>query len=408
MVELRRTVVTKLELPEGADESLRGTVDQFKHCANTASEWCWHGDDGYHVTSKAKAERALYADLKDETDLTANLVQKGIRRAVEAVKSGVARLKDGDRTSRPTFRKPSVVYDKRSATFNEDHVTLSTVDGRIRADYVFPDEPEGTPHGRYLLNDDYEPRMATLQYDADADEWFLHISLRSYDGDDTESDSTTEHTTVLGIDLGIDTIAATSTGKMWSGGYLNHRREQYEQVRGSLQQRGTQSAHRTVESIGEREIRWAHDYLHCISKALVQEADAYGCDAIAFEELTHIRDRMPGAKKFHAWAFRRLYEYTEYKAEEYGIDVVQVNPAYTSQRCSKCGTTLEKNRPSGDHRFECQKCGYAVHADYNAAKNIAMKHVRRRQKSIGGRPRVNVALKSGTLNANGRYSSTVT
>lgn len=408
MAELRRTVITKLDLPEGADESLSGTIDQFKHCTNTASEWCWHGDDGYHVTSKAKAERALYADLKADTDLTANLVQKGIRRAVEAVKSGVERLKDGERTSRPTFRKPSVVYDKRSATFNEHHATLSTVDGRIRVDYVLPGDPEGTPHGRYLLNDDYEPRMATLQYDADADEWFLHISLRNYDGDgEPESDSSTEHTTVLGVDLGIDTIAATSTGKMWSGGYLNHRREQYEQVRGSLQQRGTQSAHRTIESIGKRETRWADDHLHCISKALVQEADAYDCDAIVFEELTHIRDRMPGAKKFHAWAFRRLYEYTEYKTEAYGIDVVQVNPAYTSQRCSKCGTTLEKNRPNGDHRFECQKCGYAVHADYNASKNIAMKHVRRRQKSIGGRPRVNVALKSGTLNANGRYSSTV-
>jgi hypothetical protein len=142
VAELRRTVITKLDLPEGADESLSGTIDQFKHCTNTASEWCWHGDDGYHVTSKAKAERALYADLKADTDLTTNLVQKGIRRAVEAVKSGVERLKDGERTSRPTFRKPSVVYDKRSATFNEHHATLSTVDGRIRVDYVLPGDPE--------------------------------------------------------------------------------------------------------------------------------------------------------------------------------------------------------------------------------------------------------------------------
>ena len=27
---------------------------------------------------------------------------------------------------------------------------------------------------------------------------------------------------------------------------------------------------------------------------------------------------MPGAKAFHAWAFRRLYEYVEYKATEFG------------------------------------------------------------------------------------------
>ena len=40
---------------------------------------------------------------------------------------------------------------------------------------------------------------------------------------------------------------------------------------------------------------------------------------IAFENLTGIRERMPNAKKFHTWAFRRLFEYVEYKAEMFGI-----------------------------------------------------------------------------------------
>ena len=98
-MEYRRTAVIKLDTPEGADSLLQETVEQFKHCANTASDWCWHGNDRYHVTAKAKAERALYDKLRDETDLTANLVQKGIRRAVEAVKSGVERLKREESTS---------------------------------------------------------------------------------------------------------------------------------------------------------------------------------------------------------------------------------------------------------------------------------------------------------------------
>jgi len=38
-----RTAVIKLDTPKGADTSLQKTVEQFKHCANTASEWCWHG-----------------------------------------------------------------------------------------------------------------------------------------------------------------------------------------------------------------------------------------------------------------------------------------------------------------------------------------------------------------------------
>ena len=70
-------MVIKLDTPEGADESLRETVEQSKYCTNTASEWCWHGDDGYHVTSKSKTEHSLYDRLRDKTDLTANLVQNG-------------------------------------------------------------------------------------------------------------------------------------------------------------------------------------------------------------------------------------------------------------------------------------------------------------------------------------------
>lgn len=124
--------------------------------------------------------------------------------------------------------------------------------------------------------------------------------------------------------------------------------------------------------MGDRETRWVEDYLHCISKVIVQEAVTHGCDTIAFEELTDIRDRMPRAKKFHAWTFRRLYNYVAYKAEAEGIEATQIDPAYTSQRCSQCGTTLRENRPS-QAEFSCQKCGYKVNADYNAAKNIGFK-----------------------------------
>ena len=79
-------------------------------------------------------------------------MQKGIRRAVEAVTSGIARLKRGERTSRPHFTADSVVYDKRSATFSRDSVSLSTPDGRVECDYVLPDDTSKPP-SKYLTDE---------------------------------------------------------------------------------------------------------------------------------------------------------------------------------------------------------------------------------------------------------------
>ena len=53
--------------------------------------------------------------------------------------------------------------------------------------------------------------------------------------------------------------------------------------------------------------------------------------------------------------------------------VEKVNPAFTSQRCSACGQVDPKSRKS-QAAFRCTACGYACHADVNAAINIAAGH----------------------------------
>jgi len=148
--------------------------------------------------------------------------------------------------------------------------------------------------------------------------------------------------------------------------------------------------------------------LHTISNRLVEEALENDCTHIVFEQLNGIRERLPYAKAVHKWAFHRLYEYVTYKAESEGLVVRQINPAYTSQRCSKCGFTHEDNRPhnNGQDEFGCLKCGYDIHADYNAAKNIGLKYLRDQQKSGRGGT-LGVRLNSRMLNVNGEYSPTV-
>ncbi|RLM50122.1 RNA-guided endonuclease TnpB family protein [Halorubrum sp. Atlit-28R] len=414
MEDVIRTVKIKLDVPDERCDDLHQTKEQFLHCANTTAAWAWRHPDEHCVTSKQQAETALYERLREETALTANLVQKGIRRAIEATKSGVARLKKGEATSQPHFDAWSVVYDKRSATFSRDHVSLSTVNGRVECEYVLPDDPVGTPIDKYLRNEDYEFRMSTLQYDRPTESFYLHARMRRTERDEFERStaaSDTKHRTVLGVDLNVDgSLAVTSTGSfIGNADEMNHRRREFEKTRGSMQQTGTRSAHLSIQSIDDREHRWMRDELHCASNQILDEARDHGCTHIAFEDLTDIRDRLARAKRFHVWAFRRLYEYVEYKAELLNIEVEPVSPAYTSQRCSKCGFTHERNRRS-KHQFACQKCEYELNADYNASKNIARKLLKRlrsgQMSSSGGAP-CQCALKSGTLNLNGEFIASV-
>jgi putative transposase len=408
-MEVRRTAPVKLDVPDERRDDLHETARQFLHCANRAAEFCWNKYDYTEcVTANTTARDALYSELREATELTANLVQEAIRRAVQATKGCVERWKQGKRVSQPEFTSWSMVYDKRSATFYRNKASLSTVNGRVECDFILPSDSP-TPYERYVLSEEFEFRTSTLQYDAVDDEFYFHITTRKFDGEDdgdsSEVSGDTEHQTVLGIDLGVNSLAVSSTGRFWQGDDYDHWCREFEKRRGEMQQRGTQAAHNALLRLGKREEAWRKQYIHTVANEIVSEAVEHDCDGIVFEDLTDIRERLPQAKWHHVWAFRRLVEYVEYKAPERGVSVEQVAPNYTSQRCSPtdCGFTHDDNR-HGEH-FCCQKCGYKVNADYNAAKNIGTRYARKQQHKLRSSPTsgdgdapVNVRLNGGMLN----------
>lgn len=102
--------------------------------------------------------------------------------------------------------------------------------------------------------------------------------------------------------------------------------------------------------------------------------------------------------------------FVSYKAVEDGITVKQANPQYTSRKCSHpdCGFTHEDNRDGSS--FACLKCGYTLDADYNAAKNIAVKYAKklhRMHKSFDGGVSVDIPMNSGSLTVEGLTTTVV-
>jgi putative transposase len=53
--------------------------------------------------------------------------------------------------------------------------------------------------------------------------------------------------------------------------------------------------------------------------------------------------------------------------------VEMINPAFTSQRCSRCGHVAAESRKS-QALFSCAACSFTLNADVNAARNIAAGH----------------------------------
>src|SRR6266404_3901918 len=86
-------------------------------------------------------------------------------------------------------------------------------------------------------------------------------------------------------------------------------------------------------------------------------------------DLTNIRKRIKAGKRMrtrlHRWSFCQLQMFIQYKAEASGLSVLYVNPAYSSQTCSICGSLGVRNR----HQFKCS-CGNQQHADWNASRNL--------------------------------------
>src|SRR5437763_10218888 len=165
--------------------------------------------------------------------------------------------------------------------------------------------------------------------------WFFNLVVESADSESVTSGP------VMGVYVGENTIAATSTGRIWGGETLRHRRDQHLVLRRRLQSNGSQSAIQRLRQFSGKERRRVKHVNHETSKAVLEEARRIGAATIVMEDLTHIRDRLRAGRRMrarlHRWAFRQLQGFVAHKARATGISVGSVNPAYSSETCWACG-----------------------------------------------------------------------
>ena len=180
----------------------------------------------------------------------------------------------------------------------------------------------------------------------------------------------------IGVDLNttghIAVVADPKSGKVLKLGKKGeHIHKKYKNIRKRLQKQGT---YRKVKEIKNRESRIVRDLNNKVSRKIVDAAKSVKA-GIKMEVLKGIRKTKKQARSFryslNSWSFYQLQKMIEYKAKLLGVPIVYINPAYTSQECSICGTIGKRE----GKRFECPKCGHVDHADVNAAFNIAKREL---------------------------------
>jgi IS605 OrfB family transposase len=170
------------------------------------------------------------------------------------------------------------------------------------------------------------------------------------------------------------------------------------------QKRDTRSIRRALKRLGRKQRNRTRTFCRQTAAHLVQWAPA---DAVlVFERLTlpqiakTLRVRKGTRRRLSQWQRRMMRQSVTNAAERRGLLVDAVNPASTSQDCSRCGLRGVRKR----HTFTCPHCGHEAHADVNAAINIRHRSTLLRQRgprSTGPEALSLVASDAGKLSPSG-------
>jgi putative transposase len=193
---------------------------------------------------------------------------------------------------------------------------------------------------------------------------------------------------VVGIDRGVAVSAALSTGELLHApGLTSRERIRLRRLERTLARakRGSNRRGRVKHAIARlraRETDRRKDWAEKTSTGIARRFDVIRVEDLQITNMTRSAKgtrespgRNVGAKTGlnrgilrSGWGLlvRRLQDKAPGRVEK-------VKPHYTSQRCSACGRVDENSRES-QARFVCTACGFADHADVNAARNIAAGH----------------------------------
>ena len=175
----------------------------------------------------------------------------------------------------------------------------------------------------------------------------------------------------IGLDFGMVSMFTTSDGEqhgLTSFAKLKIWDEELIVLTKELQEQGIKfkSNARYVQLQNRIKSYFKNEICRILNKLTKKNVGVFVVEALDFRAsgLSHSMNRLIGRtyRSFVKVKLARL-------EEQFGIQIVSVNPAYTSQECSRCHYVSKNNRKS-QKQFVCEHCYLHCNADVNAGRVI--------------------------------------
>ena len=192
----------------------------------------------------------------------------------------------------------------------------------------------------------------------------------------------------VGIDRGVAVSAALSTGELLHCPALTARERIRLRRMQRTRARATRGSNRrgrvrhAIARMRARETDRRKDWAEKVSTDIARRFDVIRVENLQIKNMTrsakgtrgdpgrNVRQKAGLNREILGSGWGLLVRRLEDKAPG---RVEKIKPHYTSQRCSACGQVDRDSRES-QAVFRCTACGFACHADVNAARNIAAGH----------------------------------
>ncbi len=308
---------------------------------------------GYAETSVMLTLWKKEEELSFLNEVSCVPLQQGLRHLQKAFTNFFA-----GRAKYPKFKKKrnggSAEFTKSAFKFKEGQVFLAKCSEPlpIRWSRQLPEgaEPSSitvklTPSGKWFVS---------LLVDVDIEPW--PVSLLK-----------------VGIDLGINSLIALSTGEKVNNPKsfrAKHKRLKKAQKALARKEKGSNNRYKArlkVAQIHEEIANARKDFLHKLTTRLVRENQTIAIEDLAVKNMVK-NPKLALSISDASWG--ELVRQLEYKCEWYGRELVKIDRWFpSSKRCSHCGHVVEK-LPLNIRAWDCPNCGEHHDRDINAAVNV--------------------------------------